>query len=210
MTARNPVFARLYGWAAPLVERAGAGRQRARLLRRASGRVIEVGAGPGANFAHYPGAVTDVLAVEPEPALHRLAGRAAERAQIPVWVVDGVAERLPARSGAFDTAVSTLVLCTVPDPAVALAELHRVLRPGGRLLFWEHVRAEGAALAGVQRALDATVWPRLGGGCHVHRDTVGAIEAAGFVVAEVDRFRLPGRGAPLPLSPQALGVAIRP
>lgn len=205
----HPLFARFYARMAPAMEEHGAAEHRDRLLAAASGRVIEVGAGTGANFSHYPPAVTEVVAVEPEAHLRGLAEQAAAHAPVPVTVVDGVADRLPADDGAFDGAVASLVLCSVPDQGAALAELHRVLRPGGRLFFWEHVRADGGALARVQRALDATVWPVLGGGCHAARDTVAEIGRSGFTVERLERFRFPDGRVPMPTAPQVLGTAVR-
>ncbi|MGY1691489.1 class I SAM-dependent methyltransferase [Geodermatophilus sp. SYSU D01105] len=187
----HPVFARLYARLAEGMERSGAGEYRQRLLADVSGRVVEVGAGTGANVAHLPAAVTEVVAVEPESYLRARAEEAARHARVRVTVVDGVAERLPAGDGTFDAAVVSLVLWSVPDQAGALREIRRVLRPGGRLHFWEHVRADGGALARVQAALDRTIWPRIGGGCHAGRDTLAAIEAAGFTVERVERFRFP-------------------
>ena len=191
------------------MERHGADVHRRRLLSGIAGRVVEVGAGTGANFAYYPSAVTEVLAVEPEPHLRALAERAAATAPVPVTVVDGVADRLPAGDAAVDAAVVSLVLCSVPDQTAALRELHRVLRPGGRLHFWEHVRADGGALARVQRVMDATVWPAVGGGCHAGRDTAAAIAAAGFTVERLERFRFPETQVPMPTAPQILGTAVR-
>jgi ubiquinone/menaquinone biosynthesis C-methylase UbiE len=207
---RHPLFARCWTRLAAAVEARGAGGYRQRLLAGAAGRVIEVGAGTGANFGHYPRAVTEVLAVEPEPYLRERAAAAAERAPVPVTVVDGVADRLPAVDGSFDAAVASLVLCSVPDVTAALAELRRVLRPGGRLYFWEHVRAEGRAGAGAQRLLDRTVWPAFSGGCHTGRDTAAAIAVAGFTVERLERFRFPDSWVPSPTAPQVLGVAVRP
>jgi ubiquinone/menaquinone biosynthesis C-methylase UbiE len=209
-TVDHPVFALLWARMAPAIERQGAGEHRQRLLQGISGRVLEVGAGTGSNFARYPRGVTEVVAVEPEPRLRALAEAAARDAAVPVTVVDGVADRLPADDTSFDAAVTTLVLCSVPDQARALAELRRVLRPGGRLYFWEHVRAEGRGLARVQRLVDATVWPRLGGGCHTARDTVAAITDAGFVVDRVEAFAFPDTWLPMPASPHVLGIAVRP
>ena len=205
----HPWFARLWVRIAGAAEGHGAAEHRARLLAGVAGRVVEIGAGTGANFAHYPPAVVDVLAVEPERHLREIAVRAAERAAVPVAVVDGLAERLPAGDGAFDAAVVSLVLCSVGDQAAALAEVRRVLRPGGRMYFWEHVRDEGSGLARVQNALDRTVWPVIAGGCHTGRDTAAAIAAAGFTVERLDRFRFPDRRVPSPIAPQILGTAVR-
>ncbi|MFP8887128.1 class I SAM-dependent methyltransferase [Streptomyces mangrovi] len=207
----HPVFARYYARFAPAVdERAGIGAHRAELLAGLSGRVVEVGAGSGLNFGRYPAAVREVVAVEPEPLLRRVARDAAARATVPVRVVPGVAEELPLDGEAFDAAVVSLVLCSVRDPDRALAEIRRVLRPGGRLCFYEHVRADGTTMALVQRSLDRTVWPRLFGGCHTARDTVAAIGAAGFTELSLRRLRVPEKGAPTPVSAHVLGGARRP
>jgi ubiquinone/menaquinone biosynthesis C-methylase UbiE len=195
---------------APAIERQGAAEHRARVLADVHGRVLEVGAGTGSNFPHYPAGVTDLIAVEPEPRLRALAEDAARAVAVPVTVVDGVADRLPADDATVDAVVTTLVLCSVPDQGAALAEIHRVLRPGGRLHFWEHVRADRPRLARVQRLMDATIWPVFGGGCHTGRDTLGAISAAGLTVERVDRFRFPESGPSMPASPHVLGVAVRP
>ena len=120
-----------------------------------------------------------------------------------------MADRLPVDDGAVDAAVVSLVLCSVPDQAAALAELHRALRPGGELRFFEHVAADTPGLLRVQAVVDRTLWPLLCGGCHTGRDTVAAIGAAGFAVEEVDRFRFPPAGPPAPATPHALGRARR-
>lgn len=205
----HPLFARFYARVSPRMEKIGYGDRRAALLAGLRGRVVEVGAGAGLNFAHYPPEVASVLAVEPERHLRTLAQRSAERTAVPVEVVDGVAEHLPAPHHAFDAAVVSLVLCTVADAREALEELHRVIRPGGQLRFLEHVRAGSVGLRRVQRLLDATVWPRLNGGCHTARDAASAVEAAGFRIEQLDRFPLPDGPVPLPSSPHVLGTAIR-
>ena len=205
---RHPVFARLYAAASPRVERKGAAEHRAETLAGLSGRVIEIGAGNGLNFAHYPPAVTEVVAVEPEPYLRAAAeaAAAAAAATTRVTVIDGVADALPADDEAFDAAVASLVLCTVPDQARALAELRRVVRAGGELRFYEHVVGTGRVGA-VQRALDATrVWPAFTGGCHGARDTQAAIAASGWTIECVRRFAF--KAGPVAL-PHIIGAARR-
>lgn len=147
------------------MDRGGLADQRPRLLAGLAGEVIEVGTGEGRDLPHYPVDVDWLFAVEPEPLLRDAARARAATAHVPVEVVDGTAERLPADDASFDAAVVTCVLCSVQDPTAALRELFHVLRPGGQLRFIEHVRANGTVAAGLQRALDATVWPRLFGGC---------------------------------------------
>ncbi|MEW1586763.1 methyltransferase domain-containing protein [Micromonospora vinacea] len=206
----HPVFARVYERLSVAMDRAGTAAFRRDLVAGLSGRVIEIGAGNGRMFSHYPPGVTQVLAVEPERRLRAAAERAAADAPVPVTVVDGLADALPAGDGEFDAAVVALVLCTVPDQPSALAEISRVLRPGGQVRFFEHVAAEETSgLHRAQRILDATLWPRLFAGCHTGRDTVTAIAAAGFEVEEQRRFRFPATSNS-PSSPCVLGRAIRP
>ncbi|MDP8968997.1 MAG: methyltransferase domain-containing protein [Actinomycetota bacterium] len=187
----------------------GVAEYRQRLLRDLSGAVVEVGAGNGLNFRHYPPAVAHVVAVEPEPYLRERARAEAQAVPILVEVVEGTADTLAAADASFDAAVMSLVLCTVPHQAEALAEAFRVIRPGGQLRFFEHVLADTPGLARVQRAADL-VWPRLAGGCHAGRDTLAAIERAGFEIEGVERFRFPPTRVPLPTSPHVLGRARRP
>ncbi|MET7358743.1 class I SAM-dependent methyltransferase [Streptomyces sp. NPDC005562] len=205
----HPVFARFYARqsvaAEPLI-----GPRRRELLAGLSGRVIEVGAGNGLNFGYYPGAVSEVVAIEPERMLRRLAVTAALRADVPVDVVPGAAEALPVKSEAFDAAVLSLVLCSVRDVPRALAELRRVLRPGGQVRFFEHGRAPGRLMSATQRALDRTVWPPLFGGCHVGRDTLGALREAGFEVGDHRHLLVPAKGPRLPTSYCVIGTALRP
>ena len=154
--------------------------------------------------------MTRVVAVEPEPHLRDLARDAAATAPVEVEVVDGVAERLPLQDGAADAAVASLVLCSVPDQHSALGELRRVVRSGGELRFLEHVAARTDGLARVQRWLDATIWPRVAGGCHMARETPAAIEEAGFEVTSHTRLQLPDTRVPVPTAPHVLGTATRP
>ncbi|GAB2792574.1 class I SAM-dependent methyltransferase [Amycolatopsis magusensis] len=202
----HPLFARLYPAMARAMEHGGMAEHRRALLRGLTGTVIEVGAGDGMNFQHYPPQVTRVLAVEPEPHLHGLARAAATRAPVSVEVVDGLADRLPAEGGSADAVVASLLLCSVADPAAALGEFRRVLTPGGQLRFLEHVRAETPGLRRIQRIMDATIWPRLAGGCHTGRDTVTTIEQNGFGIEHLDRFRFPD--AATPTSFHVLGTAV--
>ena len=125
-----------------------------------------------------------------------------------IEIVDGVAGRLPVEDGSFDAAVASLVLCSVADQATALAELHRVLRPGGELRFYEHVAADGTLARGAQRVADATFWPRVAGGCHLTRETTAAIDAAGFEIERSRRFNFTP-GPPVPPIPHVLGIARR-
>lgn len=206
----RPLFARILARVSAEAERKGAAAHRDRMLQGLGGRVIEVGAGTGLNFPRYPSEVTEVVAVEPEPRLRAEAGRAAASAPVRVTVVDGLAERLPVEDGSMDAGVVAGVLCSVPDPAGALAELARVIRPGGELRFYEHVRAEEPGLARLQRLADATVWPRVFGGCHTRRDTERAIAAAGFALERCERFSFrPSLHSRL-ITPRILGSARRP
>ena len=203
---RHPVFARCYARVGHLMD-AEVANHRRRLLAGLAGRVIEVGVGNGLNFPYYPATVTEVLAVEPEPYLRRLALAAARQVPVPIRVVDSTAEALPAHDGAVDTVVASLVLCTVADLDRSLAESCRVLRPGGTLRFYEHVRADTPRLARWQDRL-ARPWGWLAGGCHPNRDTVTAISAAGLRVVALDRFDL--QAMPPLVRPHMLGVAERP
>jgi ubiquinone/menaquinone biosynthesis C-methylase UbiE len=202
----HPWFARMYLRMAKKRRDGEEGEHRSRLLEGLSGRVIEVGAGNGLNFPHYPPSVTEVLAVEPEPILRKAALEVAPEAPVKVVVVDGVADRLPAEDDSFDEAVASLILCSVPDQGSALAEISRVLRPGGQLRFYEHVVSDRPWKARLERFADATFWPRVAGGCHTARDTSAAIRAAGFEVQREERFGF-SPGAPVPPLAHVLGVA---
>ena len=205
----HPRFARMYLKMAERVDRRGAAEHRRRLLDGLTGRVVEVGAGSGLNFAHYPATVTEVIAIEPEPTLRAAAARAATSAPVRVTVREGTAEALPLADAEVDAAVASLVLCSVPDQARALAEMGRVLRPGGELRFYEHVIADKQPLRAVLQLADhSRLWPALCGGCHPARDTTAAIEDAGFAIERCERFGF--RASALePNIPHILGVARR-
>jgi ubiquinone/menaquinone biosynthesis C-methylase UbiE len=206
----HPWFARFLARAAALEERRGGAEHRRRLLAGLHGRVVEVGAGSGVSFAHYPPTVDEVVAIEPEPNLRALALEAAQGASVPVRVIDGLADDVPLDDASMDAAVVAGVLCSVPDQARALAELRRVLRPGGELRFHEHVAARGPRLAALQRVLDAWLWPRMNGGCRLTRDTQSAIAAAGFALQRVERFSFRPTLFATPVAPRILGAARRP
>lgn len=202
---RHPIFARFFDRLSRLMERE-VGEHRRELLAGLSGRVVEIGAGNGMNFQHYPHTIGEVVAVEPEAYLRVKAEEAARRAPVKVSVRDGLAAPLPLEERDFDAAIASLVLCTVPDPSQALAELRRVLKPGGELRFLEHVRSDRPRKARLQDRLDRSgIWPRVGGGCHCARDTVAAIDAAGF---HIERSRTLDFGPSWVITnPHVLGVA---
>jgi ubiquinone/menaquinone biosynthesis C-methylase UbiE len=205
----RPRFARMYLGAAARAEERGAGDHRRTLLAGLRGRVVEIGAGHGLNFPHYPSHVSEVVAVEPEPTLRAQAERAASRAQVKVTVLPGVADELPLADASVDAAVASLVLCSVPDQSRALAELRRVLRPGGELRFYEHVLASGKGRAWIQNRV-ARFWPLVGGGCHPNRDTVAAIERAGFDIERCERFCFQPAPLAVHVTPHVIGAARKP
>jgi len=184
----HPIFAALYDQKSAFAERRWMGERRRRLLSGARGAVLEIGGGTGANLAHYRN-VDRVTIAEPDRFMRNRIGPKLEEARVPVEVSAAGAEALPYPDGSFDTVVSTLVLCTVPDQEAALDEVRRVLRPGGRLLFIEHVRAAGSAARWQDRL--EPLWRRLLGGCHPNRDTVAAIEEAGFEIETFESFYPP-------------------
>lgn len=205
---RHPVMARMWDRIANKADERGQGKHREELLAGLAGRVIEVGAGNGVNFTHYPSSVERVVAVEPEPYLRARAEEAAAAAAVPVEVVAAVGSELPAADASFDAGVVSLVLCSVPDQAKALSELFRVIRPGGELRFYEHVVARREPWVWLMKAADRTFWPHAAGGCHMSRDTGRTIQRAGFEVESCRRF--PYSPAPLqPSIPHILGVARR-
>ncbi len=204
---RHPLFARFFDrLSGPLEKELGA--KRDELLTGLSGRVVEIGAGNGMNFRHYPASVEEVVALEPEPYLRAKAQQAAAHAPVPVTVRAGVADELTLPDGSVDAAVACLVLCTVPDQSTALAELRRVLKPGGELRFLEHVRSKSPGKTRAQTTLDSVgLWPRMAGGCHCSRDTVSAIRAAGFRVGPVRSIDIGPSW--MITNPHVLGSAVR-
>ena len=182
-------FAAIYDRGLKLTEEAGLREMRREVLAGASGRTIDLGAGTGVNCELFPETVAELVMAEPDPhMLKRLREKVAGEASIET--VQAPAERLPFDDNSFDTAVFTLVLCTVPDPETALAEAARVLKPGGKLLFVEHVRAEEPRLARWQDRFE-TPWRFLADGCHCNRDTVATIESSPFEIERLEQDEMP-------------------
>lgn len=200
-------FAALYDRAFVATEEAGLREMRREALSTASGRTIDIGSGTGANLALYPEGVTEMVFAEPDPHMLKQLRAKVGEAGSSAEVVGAPAEALPFADSSFDTAVFTLVLCTVPDPTAALNEAARVLRPGGRLLFLEHVRSQSAGVARWQDRLEKP-WRFLGDGCHCNRDTVSAIEASPLTLDRVERGELPK--APPIVRPLVWGSAALP
>lgn len=182
---------------------------RQELLAELRGSVVEVGCGTGSNFRHYPKSVTAVHAVEPEPHLRSIAHTAALGAPVDIKVTGGTGSALPLETGSVDAAVLCMVLCSVPDPPSAVAELVRVLRPGGMLVFLEHHTSERFGFRLIQKVADATLWPVFAGGCHMHRDPLTTLRAGGFVVESLRSPQYPG-GLSGAIAPHVLGRASRP
>jgi ubiquinone/menaquinone biosynthesis C-methylase UbiE len=183
-------FSALYDRGFKAMEEAGLREMRRELLAQARGRVVELGAGTGLNLDLYPDSVEDLTLTEPDPHMTKqLRGKLAEFPR-PVDLIEAPAEELPFADSSVDTVVVTLVLCTVPDQAAALREIHRILKPDGQFLFLEHVRAADPGLAKWQDRLEGP-WRFLCDGCHCNRDTVSAISAAGFKLGDVERDELP-------------------
>lgn len=167
-------------------------KQRAKIVPLATGRVLELGIGMGLNLSLYdPSTVESVTGVDPAPELRAIAEAAPRDPRLKVSVADGTAEALPFQDGAFDTVVCTFTLCSVHNPAKALAEARRVLKPGGRFLFCEHGLAPDAGVAKWQRRVEP-VWKRLAGGCHLTRPIADAIGASGFRMERVQTMYVPG------------------
>jgi ubiquinone/menaquinone biosynthesis C-methylase UbiE len=206
MSIWGRVFAAGYDRIMAAPEKAVLQGHRADLIGRARGSVLEIGGGTGANLRFYGPQVSELVLTEPErPMAQRLERKLAELS-LPASVVAAPAERLPFEDAHFDFVVSTLVLCTVVDQPRALAEVHRVLKPTGQLLFLEHVRSDDAGLARWQDRLHG-VQIRLGHGCHCNRPTLQEIRLAGFTTTELQHDRL--RKAPPIVRPLIVGAAAR-
>jgi len=199
-------FSALYDRGLKATEEAGLREMRCQVLAGASGPTIDIGAGTGVNIELFPPPVTELVLAEPDPHMAAKLRPKLRASNVEAELIEAPAERLPFEPASFDTAVFTLVLCTVPDPAAALAEAARILRPGGKLLFVEHVRAEEPGLARWQDRLEKP-WRFLADGCHCNRDTVGLIEDSPFELGAVERGRLPK--APPIVRPLAWGSATR-
>jgi len=196
--------ARIYDPFVWLGERRGMARRRRELLAAAQGRVLEIGAGTGLNVPHYPAGLDELVLSEPVASMaRRLERRAAKQPEQPRVIV-APAERLPFPDDAFDTVVSTLVLCTVPQPDRALAEIRRVLKPGGMLLFIEHVRSDVERWGRWQDRL-ARPWAAFASGCRCNRNTLDLLEASGMRASEVSWSKW--SGMPRLVRPLAVGVA---
>jgi ubiquinone/menaquinone biosynthesis C-methylase UbiE len=198
------LFSALYDSGLKASEDAGLRQMRHELLAAARGRVLELGAGTGLNLEHYPETIESLALVEPDPHMTKRLREKLAHSDREAEVVGAPAERLPFPDHSFDTVAVTLVLCTVPDQVAALAEIRRVLKPGGQLLFLEHVRSRDPQLARWQDRWERP-WRFIGDGCHCNRDTVSAIAAAGFTLGEVERGSLP-KAAPI-VRPLATGKA---
>ncbi len=202
----NPLFARCFHRFCGRDRGVGEQELRREMLAGARGAVLEVGAGNGINFEHYPAGVDDLIAVEPEPYLRAQAQAAAARAPVPTRVIDGTAAALGLETDSADVLVVSGVLCSVADQSAALAEFRRVLRPGGELRFYEHVRSRRPWFARWQGLVDP-LWSRLMGGCHPDRDTLKAIAEAGFTLERCRGFPFPPCAPLYPVAPRILGLA---
>jgi ubiquinone/menaquinone biosynthesis C-methylase UbiE len=200
----GPLFARGYDSFTKSTEDAGLREKRRKLLSRAQGRTLEIGAGTGINLELYPDSVTELVLTEPDEHMRaQLEHKAAAAGRNP-QIIGAGGERLPVPDASFDTVVATLVLCTIHDPKAALAEVARVLKPDGRLLFLEHVRSDDAGTARWQDRLERP-WGWIGRGCHPNRDTVAMINESALEIGELQRDQMPK--APPIVRPLVVGEA---
>lgn len=202
----HPIFARVYDWLLESVEKGGLRDRRRELLAGASGATLELGAGTGHNLPHYPDGVTRLVLTEPDPHMaKRLRKQVEESGRAHVEVVEAGAESLPFGDDEFDTVIATLVFCTIPDPEAAMAEVARVLKPGGRMLFLEHVRADGGRLGRWQDRLNP-VQNFCFGGCNLNRRTADSLNASGLEIEELRTDEMPKQAGPL-VKPMIVGTA---
>ena len=197
------VFAAIYDPFLWIGERAGMRRHRRDLLTQARGRTLEIGSGTGLNLARYPDDLDELVLAEPDPSMRKRLQTAVRRGEHKARVIDAPAEQLPFADASIDTVVSTLVLCTVDAPALALREIGRVLRPNGQLLFIEHVRSDSPLLARWQDRL-AGPWQRFAEGCRCNRATLELMNACGF---QLEARRAAWRAMPPIIRPLAIGRA---
>ena len=180
-------------------------RQRAKIVPLATGRVLEIGIGTGRNLPFYDkNKVTELYGLDPAEQTHRLARKRMRKAGIDVHFLTLSAEAIPAPAASFDTLVMTYTLCSIPDPVKAVAEMKRVLKPAGRLLFCEHGLAPDASVQKWQHRL-TPVWKVIGGGCHLDRDIPALLKEGGFRVAKLETMYLPG---PRPMTYNYWGAAL--
>lgn len=203
MARRNPLFPYVYRLGMPFFDRLFYRRYRRAAMSHAMGRLLMIGLGPGADLMFVPAAVTSVAAIEPEPAMRRMAAATARRHRVTVEIIDGVGESIPFPDNSFDSVHVGLVLCSVDDVDATLGEIHRVLAPGGRLVVLEHVRGDGAM--GRFQDLIAKPWAWLASGCRPNRRTLDAIAAAGFDTTMLSSIRR--TPVPPPCTPQLQGFA---
>lgn len=201
-TCRQQFFTNGFTRLSRTMDDRGGADHRSELLGHVNGVVVEVGAGAGASFAHYGPGVEVVYAIEPSASLRSIAQATAGRSGVTIVLADGTGDSLPVETASCDWAVCSLVLCSVPDQSSTLAEIARVLKPGGRLAFYEHVRSERPALARVEDLLTPP-WSALAGGCHLNRATLESISQAGFEIEDARRFGF----SPFPGSPRVAHIA---
>lgn len=205
MTRRNPLFPYVYRFGMPVFDRLFYRRYRREAMSNATGRLLMIGVGPGADLMFLPASVTSVAAVEPEGPFRRMAASRARRHGVAVDIVEGTGESIPFPDNSFDSVHIGLVLCSVDDVAATLAEIRRVLAPGGRLVVLEHVRGDGAT--GRFQDLIAKPWSWLASGCEPNRRTFEAIAAAGFDTTALRS--IPRTPVPFPCKPHLQGFATR-
>ncbi len=207
----DAIFGRLFTWwyglSMRLVDEVGLRETRREVLREATGRTLDVGSGTGANLRLYPVQVSELVLAEPDPHMREvLREKLLAEGRANTELVPARAEALPFPDSSFDSVALTMVLCTIPDPDAALAEAARVLKPGGKLLFMEHVRSEDPGFARLQDRLER-IWRFFADGCHCNRDSLSTIESSTFEVETFKRGNMPM--APLIIRPLVYGRAVR-